>query len=362
MTNEPMPEPKPTKDPKRIKPPKKQIVALVILGCSVLCIAAAVFMYSIYSHRHPSTNDAYLHADTIYVAARVSGKITDILVSDYQHVEKGELLFHLDPIPYKLMLTEAKAKYQLALQLHGEQSAGVSEAAANVEKKRAEFTEAQREYKRIKSLFDEKLVAQQKFDQVKTRMSAAEADSIAAEAFLEKAISARGGKGMKAAVITQAASELARAELNLNYTRVSAAFSGFVGEIKFHAGSVVNAAQPLFPMIKDDSFWVRGNFKETDIERIKAGQPARIELDMYPGEEFEGVVTDLSTATGAAFSLLPPENATGNWIKTTQRLPIKVQLKYNKHHPQMRVGASAMIKINTTVGLEPSFKNKEKQK
>lgn len=141
---------------------------------------------------------------------------------------------------------------------------------------------------------------------------------------------------------------LAKAELDLSYTRVVAPKNGKIANLTLRQGSMVEAGAPLFALVETDEWWVKANFKETELARIHRGQPASIELDMYPGHSFHGEVQSINPASGTAFSLLPPENATGNWVKVTQRFPVKVMIKNPDAAHPLRVGASSQVVIDTS--------------
>ena len=149
------------------------------------------------------------------------------------------------------------------------------------------------------------------------------------------------------AKIKAAQAEVSNLKLQLSYTNITAPSSGYINNLNLRQGDTVAAFQPVFALVDDEHWWVAANFKETDLERIKVGQPATIILDMYPKHLYQGKVTSISTGSGSAFALLPAENASGNWVKVTQRFPVWVSIENSKPYP-LRIGASATVKINTT--------------
>ncbi|MBS1222391.1 MAG: HlyD family secretion protein, partial [Proteobacteria bacterium] len=167
-----------------------------------------------------------------------------------------------------------------------------------------------------------------------------------ARAELAAAKAARGALGARNAAIAEARVALDRARLNLAYTRISAPADGVVGDFDLRPGSYLDAGNPLFALVESEEVWVDANFKETALPRIHPGQPATVTVDLLPGRTFRGEVEGLSPASGAAFSLLPPENATGNWVKVTQRFAVRVRILHPV--PELRVGASAEVRIDTT--------------
>lgn len=266
---------------------KKLKIILTIIAASLFSIAA--FLYWRYLEIYPSTDNAYIQANIINIAPQVAGKVSKLAISNNQPVKQGQLLFVIDPEPYRLAVDKAQA------QLDNDQ-------------KNAE---------RMLTLASE------------GRASKAEGDAAKAKLDVSKA-------------------ELAQALLNLHYTQVIAPADGIITNLSLRQGAVVAAGNPLFALIESSNWWVDANYKETQLKRIKPGQSAKIEIDMYPGKVFQGVVECISHGSGAAFSLLPPENATGNWVKVTQRFTVRIKLlNQDSYHPY-RVGASSTVTIDTS--------------
>ncbi|KAB2111828.1 HlyD family secretion protein [Vibrio alginolyticus] len=313
-----------------------------------LCVIAFSAMYWSwqYSDSHPSTEDAYVRAKILSVAPQVKGQVVSVDVKDFQSVNKGDLLLKIDSRPYLLAVKQAKAAYQLAVQQHDVADKQVTEAVAGLDAARSNLIEAQVEYKRTDSLVKRKLASNQDLDTAKNKLANAQASLEQARATVEKAIANRGEEGAEAAVVQQAAAQLAQAELNLSYTDITSPVDGIAGEINTHVGSVVSVGQTLFPVILKDSYWVRANFKETDLTHIKPGMHADVVIDMYPDVVWKATVEQLSPASGTSFSLMPPENATGNWVKIKQRFPVRLALEVPADAPQLRVGASSEVTID----------------
>ncbi|ENK2913278.1 HlyD family secretion protein [Vibrio alginolyticus] len=313
-----------------------------------LCVIAFSAMYWSwqYSDSHPSTEDAYVRAKILSVAPQVKGQVVSADVKDFQSVNKGDLLLKIDSRPYLLAVKQAKAAYQLAVQQHDVADKQVTEAVAGLGAARSNLIEAQVEYKRTDSLVKRKLASNQDLDTAKNKLANAQASLEQARATVEKAIANRGEEGAEAAVVQQAGAQLAQAELNLSYTDITSPVDGIAGEINTHVGSVVSVGQTLFPVILKDSYWVRANFKETDLTHIKPGMHADVVIDMYPDVVWKATVEQLSPASGTSFSLMPPENATGNWVKIKQRFPVRLALEVPADAPQLRVGASSEVTID----------------
>ncbi|ELV8672836.1 HlyD family secretion protein [Vibrio vulnificus] len=326
------------------KTKSKLTKTLFLTACAIAF--GAMYLSWQYSDSHPSTEDAYVRAKILSVAPQVQGQVVAVEAKDFQAVNKGDLLLKIDARPYLLAVKQAKAAYQLAVQQHDVADKQVTEAVAGLDAARSNLTEAQLEYKRIDSLVARKLASAQDLDTTKNKLANAQASLEQARASVEKAIANRGEEGAEAAVVQQAAAQLAQAELNLSYTDITSPVDGIAGEINTHVGSVVSVGQTLFPVIIKDSYWVRANFKETDLTHIKPGMEAEVVIDMYPDRVWKATVEELSPASGTSFSLMPPENATGNWVKIKQRFPVRLALNVPKDAPQLRVGASTEVTVD----------------
>jgi membrane fusion protein (multidrug efflux system) len=200
-------------------------------------------------------------------------------------------------------------------------------------------------------LLAKQVVSQAQADSDHDKLRAAEAEFRVVQAGYRESLQEQHEA---AARIDVARAALDRARLNLSYTRITAPVSGILGKIQVRPGDVVQSGQQLFPLVDDKTYWIDANYKETDLERIRSGQTATISMDMYPDETFHGVVESVSPASGAAFSLLPPENATGNWVKVTQRFPVRVRVTGSNADAPLRIGASCSVTIDTTQAVQHS--------
>lgn len=274
---------------------KKMVLLITIL---ILVLSSIGYWWQ--KKHYVSTDDAYINADIVQIAPRVTGQVTKLHVQNNQYVTENQTLFEIDVLPFEL---------------------AAREAAAQLDASKAELSIAKLTSTRTLKLVKKHVASQQEGDTVEANLRSALAAIQLAEANLQK---------MK---------------LNLSYTKISAPASGWVTNVTLHSGNIVQANQPLFALITDKMFWVDANFKETDIGKIKAHQKVQIIVDMYPKHPFEGVVESISGGSGNAFSLLPPQNATGNWVKVTQRVPVRIRiLNPNGNYP-LRIGTSANIKV-----------------
>ncbi|ALA24280.1 MFP transporter [Piscirickettsia salmonis] len=327
---------------------RKLIVALIIIA---VVIAAGGYWH--YNRLHPSTDDAYVKAHIVNIASQVSGRANQVLIKNHQQVSQGELLFTLEPKQFKIALQQAEAK--LAVEQQSVQSARDNIAAdqAIVAQKRAELTLAEQNAKRTLALVAKGQVSIAEGDQVRSQLTVAKAALQAAQESLKQARDQLGPFGDMNAQIRQAQADVDQAKLNLSHTKIYAAAAGILDQVSLRPGDTVTALQSQFALIENNEWWVDANFKETDIGRINVGQSANIVIDMYPGVRFKGKVASMSYGSGASFSLLPPENATGNWVKVTQRFPVKISFtgQLPVSYP-LRVGSSATVTVSVSVSVK----------
>jgi len=329
--------------PDRISPAKiiKWSLAALVL---IVAIGFGVHYWRL-SRLYVSTDNAYLNANRIEMAAQVSGPVRALWVRDQQTVKYGELLLQIDPQPYQLAVDEAEAQLELVNQTNSQNRAAVSAAQALVAQRTAELRNAQSTEQRAVELTKQKLISKQSAETVSTEAATAAAAVRASQANLEQATSALGKAGAQNAAVRAAAAKLAQAQLDLSHTRITAPASGLIANLEIRPGSMVQQGVPLFTVIGDNEYWVDANFKETELRRIKPGQEARVVMDMYPKRQFKGVVQSLAGGAGQAFSLLPAQNATGNWVKVTQRVPVRVQILDPDPNYPLRIGTTATVRV-----------------
>lgn len=318
---------------------------LVIGLIAVVLAATGGYGWWSYLERHPSTSDAYTDANVVRVAAQVSGKILKINVSDHEHVTDGQLMLEIDPQPYQIRVERAQANLELSKQQMAETSAAVETAQARVAETEAKLADARRQHMRMQALLKKQSVSRAQADAARYKLREFEAGLKGANSELQQS---RQKQLEAAAAAKLAQAELAQAELDLSHTRIVAPAPGYLGALSVRPGDVIAKGQALFPLVEDQHYWVNANFKETDLQRIKVNQPATVQVDMYPGKTFHGVVESISPASGVSFSLLPPENATGNWVKVTQRFPVRVRIVDAGSDKVLRIGASSVVTIDTT--------------
>jgi membrane fusion protein (multidrug efflux system) len=315
------------------------------VAIAALALGAGGLIYWQHASHLRSTDDSYINADVVQVSSLVSGQVVAVHVKENQFVHKGDALFEVDPQPFQVAIDKAQAQLEMARQGTRQDSADVQAQAAELARQQADFANAEVGHRRSADLVAQGFLSKQALDDANAKLQASRASVEQARARLEKARAALTSQGGQTPAVAAAVANLEQAKLDLQHAHVTASQDGWVANISLAAGTSVAPGTPLFGLIVERSFWVDANFKETQLAQIRAGQPAEIEVDMYPGHVFHAHVESLGGGTGTAFSLLPPQNATGNWVKVTQRVPVKVRFDDFDPSFPLRVGATASVDV-----------------
>jgi membrane fusion protein, multidrug efflux system len=326
----------------------KKTIKIIVIVLILAIIAAAVALYMHHRAQYPSTDDAYVQAHVVNIAPRVSGRVSKTLIHNNMAVKKGQLLFEIDATPFKITEKKAQSTLNNTLQIVAALQSDVKSAKATLKENQAQLINATQNYKRIIKLVKKGSASKQQGDDVTSKLHVAQAAVTAANAGIEAAQEKLGEPGEKNAQVQIAQAQLAQARLNLSYTKIKAPANGTVSNYSMRAGDELAAGQSYFALIESGDWWATANYKETDLSRIRVGQSANISVDMYPNHTFTGKVISLSRGSGTTFSLLPPENATGNWVKVTQRFPIRIAFTGTDTAHPLRMGASCTVTVNTT--------------
>ena len=336
---------------------KKWLVALVLL---IGLLVGGYYGLGAWKHAatHVSTDNAYVQADMAQITPRVHGTVIDVLIHENWWVKPGQVLVRLDTRDYEVRLNEAKAALTRARESVDQLFAAVAvaderrratqaqiqTAQAEVAVAQAEFHQAELDFHRAQQLAEEQIIPAQRFDQAKTQYDAARSRLHAKQQQLEEAKQnettrkretdqARAALGntvtderSEHSLVKQAEAAVHEAELNLSYCTLVAPMEGMVSRKAIEVGQRVQPGQALMALLPLHKVYIEANYKETQLTDVRVGQPVEIRADVYPDHVYHGTVESLSGGTGAAFSLLPPENATGNWVKVVQRLPVKITL------------------------------------
>jgi membrane fusion protein (multidrug efflux system) len=324
------------------------------LALLLLLMVGAGLGYWYYIHIFVSTDDAYVSGHVGVISPRVPGRVVEVLVDNNQQIAPGQVLLTLDPTDYRVAVDQAAAGLARLRQDLSQRYVKVSTAQARVAQTEANFRLAGIDQKRYAGLYERRTVPKQTLDKVNTNYHVTRAELDQARQELREALAAIGGSTNipleEQPAVKEARAQLEQARLNLDYTRVRAQFPGFITRRQVQPGNWVRPGQPLMTLVPLDyrELWIEGNFKETQLNHVYLGQPAEVTVDAYPGTTFKGKVDSIMAGTGAAFTLLPPENATGNWVKVVQRVPVKVVLlpPYPENKP-LRLGMSSWVSIDT---------------
>jgi membrane fusion protein (multidrug efflux system) len=314
----------------------KRVMGFVIGAGVLVAVVAAGALYGLNARHYESTDDAFIDANTTQMASRVSGQVTALLFQDNQHVAAGQVLLTIDPRDFQAKLDQAQAQQASAEasldQARAQvlvQAANLDQARANVIVAQSDLVQARQDYERFQAV-NPRAVTRQQIDASTASFHAAQARLQASQQMVNGAqaqVHAAEAQVLAAqAQIRQAAANTEAARLQLSYCTIAAPVAGIVTHRTADTGNYVAQGQPLFALVQDGR-WVTANFKETQLAYIRPGQAVDLSIDAVPSGVFHGKVDSFQAGTGSAFSTLPAENATGNYVKIVQRLPVKIVIE-----------------------------------
>jgi membrane fusion protein (multidrug efflux system) len=334
-----------TPAPKR----KRRNLVLWIAGPAIV-LGIAGWLY-LTSGRFVSTDNAYVQADHATIAPQISGRVVEVLVHDNQPVKAGDVLFRIDAEPLQIALARNQAQLENVVSLLDAGRAGYRSAQADLSSAEEALRVNERQYERMKEMRAKGLVAQKDVDDAANNYANAKGKRDSDVAALSKAQGILGGlpntKNEELAAYKLAKAQYEQSKLDLDHATVHAPIDGVVGKVTLQPGDFLGAGQAAMPLVATKSLWVDANFKETDLTHVGVGQPATIEVDTYPGKKWSAHVASISPASGAEFSVLPAQNATGNWVKIVQRIPVRLAIDDSANGPTLRAGMSAVVEIDT---------------
>ena len=316
------------------------------IGVGALLLLAA-YLYWEYDFGHPTTDDAYLQANVVNITPQISGQVVKVHVKDNQSVKAGGALFDIDDRPYALALSRANSELRLAKQSVEVDTASVEAAETLVEEQKAALNLATARYERTQELVAKGDAPKLTGIEDRDKMLEARAALADYEARLEVARETLGTSAEQQARIKKAETAVALAQLNLDWTRVTAPSDGYVTQFTLRLGQYVSSDQAIFPFVESQEWWVQANFKETKLANIRVDQTAEVTIDTYGSKIFKGKVESISAASAASFSLLPAQNTTGNWVKVTQRIPVRIRMEPPPSGYSFRMGASCVVTVDT---------------
>ena len=348
---------------------KRRII--VILSVAILLGALVLFFYLRYKATHITTDDAFIDGRIHTIAARIKGSVIGVHVQDNQQVRKGDLLIEIDPADFDVKVTEAQsgvhaeksrlaeveARIQVARMQMAEMKAAIETARANRELQEANLQQAGKDATRAENLYRLGTISKDRYEKTQTAYTVSLAQAKAAQEQLkqaEKTLATQTAVVQQAealrvsqlSVIKEREARLDAAQLSYGYTKVYAPSDGYVTKKSVQVGNQVEVGQPLMAVVALDDIWVTANYKETQLEKVRPGQTVKFRVDSFPGKKFAGKVESIMSGTGAAFSLFPPENASGNYVKIVQRIPVKIVIDRETDTGRvLRVGMSVVPTI-----------------
>lgn len=337
-------------EPVAVKPKRKLLRPILMFGVPLVVISVIALWWSL-SGGTVSTDNAYVQQDKVSVASDVAGRIVEVAVKENQGVKAGDILFRIDPEPYRIAVAQADAAIANAQVQVTTMQASYVGTGADIEAARDRIAAAQEDYARQKALMDRGFTTRARFEQAQHSVEQARASyqSAVAEADEARAKLSSGSAvpGVNPA-IAAARAQRAKALLDLERTVRRAPVDGVVSQAdRLQVGQMMMSGLPAVTLVRSGGSWIEANFKETDLADMRVGQPAEVRFDAYPGLTLKGHVASIGSQTGSETSVLPAQNANGNWVKVTQRVPVRIAID-EKSPRQLIAGLSAEVTVDTS--------------
>ena len=295
----------------------------IVAGAVVLALAGVVAYWFVAIRGYETTDDAFVEGHMVFLSPRVSGQIAEVFVDENTRVREDQVLVRLDPSDYQARVAHARADVDAARNRMSQSSAAADAAAAQVRAAQVRLLHAEQELVRMRGLFAQRVASTAQLETLVASRDAAIADVHAAE---QRELAERAALGGDAP-LRQAEAALREAELALAHTEIKAPFDGVIGRKSAERGANVAPGQPLLALAAQSGNWITANFKETQVGLMRLGDPVEIHVDAFPDRTWRGRVESISPATGAKYALLPPDNATGNFTKVVQRVPVRIAIE-----------------------------------
>jgi membrane fusion protein (multidrug efflux system) len=323
---------------------------LLALGpIAVILVSGYVYLNG---GRYEGTDNAYVKAHMTSIAPEISGRVAEMPVHENQSVKQGEVLLQIDPEPLKITLAGAQADLAASRNDIEALKAAYRQRQADLQMANDNIGLAQREYARRQKLFAAKTISESDYDEARNSYSVAQAQASGVKQDIQRILSDLNGNPEIAPEdhpkVQAAQAKVAQAELDLRRATLYAPTDGIISQVdNIRPGTYLTAGRPAFSLVADKDAWVDANLKETDLTYVRPGQQATISVDTYPGIKFKAKVESVGAATGSEFSALPAQNATGNWVKVVQRIPVRLKIEPAADQPPLRAGMSVEVEIDT---------------
>ena len=328
----------------------KLLRLLLLVVVPAIAILAALHWYA-KGARYAETDNAYVKAQVIPISAEVSGRVAEVMVRDQQRVARGGALFRLDPVPFQLALARAEAQLSVVRTEIETLRAEYRSARVDAEEQAERIPFLERQYDRQGRMKEKGMSREDLYDEAQNNVETAKKRLNALRERSARALAALDGKPdappERHPRYLQALAMRDTAQLDLERTTVSAPAPGVVSNLKLRPGEFVEHGASKFSLVDDGPPWIEANYKETQLTDMREGQIARFSADAYPGASWRARVTTIGAATGAEFAVLPPQNATGNWVKVVQRIPVRIAIEETGERPPLRAGMTVSVSVDT---------------
>ncbi|MBA7842949.1 multidrug efflux MFS transporter periplasmic adaptor subunit EmrA [Klebsiella sp. RHBSTW-00484] len=326
--------------------------ALLLLTLLFIIVAVAYGIYWFLVLRHfEETDDAYVAGNQVQIMAQVSGSVTKVWADNTDYVQKGDPLVTLDQTDAQQAFEKAQTQLAASVRQTRQQMINSKQLQASIEVKKTALSQAQTDLNRRIPLGAANLIGREELQHARDTVASAQAElDVAIQQYNANQAIVLGTKLEQQPAVLQSATEVRNAWLALQRTKIVSPISGYVSRRSVQPGAQISPTTPLMAVVPATNLWIDANFKETQLAHMRIGQPATVISDIYGDDvKYTGKVVGLDMGTGSAFSLLPAQNATGNWIKVVQRLPVRIELdeKQLAEHP-LRIGLSTLVEVNTT--------------
>ena len=325
-----------------------RMVFLFVIPLLAICVG--LYLYAA-GGRYVSTDNAYVKANIIIITPEVSGRVTSVLVADNQAVEAGDVLLQLDPSLLDIELNRARAQMAVIRTELESLRADYGETVVQIQQAEDKVRYLERRYKRQRKLLKQGLSSEEKHDEAKHTLQVARREVQIIQQRVQRVLAQLAGDEVLSVEqhprYQAAQATYDQAAIDLKATTIHAPASGIVSNMKLQVGEYAQAGKPEFSLIENYPIWIEANLKETQLTHILPGQQATIVADAYPDRVWESVISSIAPTTGAEFSILPPQNASGNWVKVVQRIPINLVITDQADGPQLRAGMTVSVRIDT---------------